>query len=232
MYVNDNKNITLLTNINKESKSLRHSKYFYKKFLYFLVLLLFVLIVNNTRILVLIFPKQDDEVICTTDYLFDVTFNMNAYLTINVILRHSLLIISSFLIDSLIVYTLYVWVFKCSDWILPKAVVLFYSFRQLLQYIYIKGMPENYIFDYPGLMSLTVSYKVTNDFFYSGHVGLPTIFLKEYMRMGNKKMMLVCLGVIIVECTVMILLRGHYTIDLIFGIIAGLYFHKIIIKYS
>ena len=33
--------------------------------------------------------------------------------------------------------------------------------------------PDNFLFLYPGFPSLTVAYKKANDFFYSGHVGIP-----------------------------------------------------------
>jgi hypothetical protein len=39
--------------------------------------------------------------------------------------------------------------------------------------------PEGYLWDYPGFPSIFIPYGKTNDFFYSGHVGLCVIVFHE-----------------------------------------------------
>ena len=78
--------------------------------------------------------------------------------------------------------------------------------------------PEGYIFTYPGLPSLAVSYAHTSDFFFSGHVGVTTFLALE--NYSNRCYFLATISAIsaIFEFWVMTFLRGHYTIDLLFGL--------------
>ena len=87
--------------------------------------------------------------------------------------------------------------------------------------------PEGYNFEDPGVPSLTVSYLFTNDFFYSGHVGFPIIFALEYYRKGLNFMIIPCICVSLFESFTMIVTRGHYFIDLVFGVIFAHYSFKI-----
>ena len=44
--------------------------------------------------------------------------------------------------------------------------------------------PEGYLWDFPGIYSITVPYGKTNDFFYSGHIGCAVICYNEYKANG------------------------------------------------
>jgi len=83
--------------------------------------------------------------------------------------------------------------------------------------------PENYLWEYPGFPSISVSYLKTNDFFYSGHIGFPTIFGFEHSKLQNKALMIFCIFTALLETFTMIISRGHYSIDLITGFVMGHY---------
>jgi len=83
--------------------------------------------------------------------------------------------------------------------------------------------PEGFIWEYPGFPSIMVSYLKTNDFFYSGHVGLPVILMCEFKILKRNFMFLFCILTIFIEAFTMIATRGHYTIDLITGVIFAHY---------
>ena len=83
--------------------------------------------------------------------------------------------------------------------------------------------PDGYLWEYPGIPSLSVSYLKTNDFFYSGHVGFPTIFGLEHRKNGNRYMMWFCIFTACLEAFTMIVNRGHYIIDLMAGFVMGHY---------
>jgi hypothetical protein len=83
--------------------------------------------------------------------------------------------------------------------------------------------PYGQAWDYPGFPSLTVSYYTTNDFFFSGHVGVLTILALDNYTEGRRIMMWVAFVSVVIEFLVMIFLRGHYTIDLVTGILIGHY---------
>jgi len=83
--------------------------------------------------------------------------------------------------------------------------------------------PEGYIWEYPGFPSLMVSYLKTNDFFYSGHVGLPIILMSEFYVLKRFNMFGFCIFTFFIEAFTMIATRGHYSIDLITGAIFAHY---------
>jgi hypothetical protein len=83
--------------------------------------------------------------------------------------------------------------------------------------------PDGYLWDDPGFPAIAVSYLKTNDFFFSGHVGLPVIIGLEFNRMGMPRMFMFSLLTVLIEAFTMIATRGHYCIDLVTGIIVAHY---------
>jgi hypothetical protein len=92
--------------------------------------------------------------------------------------------------------------------------------------------PEGYLWEFPGVYSLTVPYGKTNDFFYSGHVSTAVIALLEFRTNGHYLMAVFSGITLIMQVTLMVFLRGHYMIDLITGLIFGHYFFIMAEKYS
>ena len=83
--------------------------------------------------------------------------------------------------------------------------------------------PEDYIWDYPGFPSLTVTYKHTSDFFFSGHVGVMTFCVLENYSVKNYVLMGVSIFGVFFEGFVLLVTRAHYSIDLISGAIFAHY---------
>jgi len=83
--------------------------------------------------------------------------------------------------------------------------------------------PEGYLWDYPGFPSLFVSYLKSNDFFYSGHVGLPVLQICEFYKIKKYNLIPLSAFIVVLEFFTMIVLRGHYTVDLFAGIIIAHY---------
>jgi hypothetical protein len=83
--------------------------------------------------------------------------------------------------------------------------------------------PDGYLWDNPGFPSIMVSYLKTNDFFFSGHCGLPILLLCEYRFLKINYMSLFCIFTFFLEAFTMLSLRGHYSIDVIAGAIFAHY---------
>ena len=86
------------------------------------------------------------------------------------------------------------------------------------------GRLEGFTYFDPGIYSLTVPYHDVNDFFYSGHVGTCLLITLEYYAGGFKKLSLFTAGVLINQWTMLYLVRTHYIIDLITGLLFAHYF--------
>jgi len=89
------------------------------------------------------------------------------------------------------------------------------------------GRPVGFLWSFPGIMSLTVPYFDTNDFYFSGHVGSTTIFASEYIAMGWKKMS-IAISLLVVDVWVTLMfLRTHYIIDFLSGYVFARVVHRI-----
>jgi hypothetical protein len=84
---------------------------------------------------------------------------------------------------------------------------------------------DNMLWRYPGFPSIGVSYLMTNDYFFSGHVGLPVIIALESKKLGYNKMVYLAIFTIFVEAITLHISRMHYCIDLITGVIAAHYIY-------
>jgi hypothetical protein len=91
--------------------------------------------------------------------------------------------------------------------------------------------PEGYLWEYPGFPAIAISYLKTNDFFFSGHVGLPIILGFEFRKVGCNSMFYFAIFIVFVEAFTMIVTRGHYIIDLITGVIVAHYIFILVSEY-
>ena len=127
---------------------------------------------------------------------------------------------------------LVIWWLKGTTMRLPLTLCMFYPTRNVLQAIFLMGRPVGDLFYDPGFPSLTVPYFDTNDFYYSGHVGVTTIFASEYLAMRWNKMSAFCI-ILVIDCWfVLMLVRTHYVIDFTTGYAVSRMMHRIAEKLS
>jgi len=149
------------------------------------------------------------------------------YLEKNHHARNLLIFLSSLLIDLIVITTCTMWSVNGKSFKFIISVVCFYLFRMLVQKMYQMPYPDKYIFADPGFYSLTVSYLKTNDFFFSGHVGIPLLCAHEYKVNNLNSLMIFCIFASFLEAFVMISTGGHYSVDILAGWLFALYFIKI-----
>lgn len=82
-----------------------------------------------------------------------------------------------------------------------------------------------FLFRYPGFPSLSVPYHDSNDFYYSGHVGTCFILVLESRAKGWNRMSWMCLFIMCNQWIMMMLIRTHYVIDMVTGVIVAHYMH-------
>lgn len=86
--------------------------------------------------------------------------------------------------------------------------------------------PVNMMWRDPGFPSLFVTYQVSNDFYFSGHVACCTLAGIELVRhwTGSKSIgLLLSICLILFESFTVLALRTHYITDVVSGIIAARY---------
>src|SRR5216684_288746 len=82
---------------------------------------------------------------------------------------------------------------------------------------------HNLIWHYPGFPSLLVTYRVANDFFFSGHTAIAVFGALELARYHRKWLTFAAVLVVFFEVATVLILRAHYTFDVFTGIIAALW---------
>ena len=162
---------------------------------------------------------------CYSDSLFDFTSSINSFFFQNVSYRNILLITTSFFADTTVIMAMYLWVFHFKDEMLVFTMVLFYLCRFIIMELIVFNFPSNYIFSYPGFHSIFVSYLKTNDFFFSGHTGFPAIIFLDFYKKKYYFVAYFSIITLTLQFFTMLVLHGHYSIDLIVGILFGIYLY-------
>lgn len=156
------------------------------------------------------------------DGLHIATAAANQYLHVHPTAANILLIVSSAIIDGLVIFLLSMWIFAGA--VRPfLGLVLVLGLRQIMEALVSLPAPPEAIWHYPGFPSLLVTYGVSNDYFFSGHTALTVLAATEFARL--KKLPLTMLGVALVwfEMATVLVLQAHYTMDVFTGLVTGLY---------
>ncbi len=101
------------------------------------------------------------------------------------------------------------------------GIIIVFSLRQVSQLCCTLPPPPGIIWRDPGFPTALVTYDVGNDFFFSGHTALAVLGAIEICQLGpwwlGAGAVLVALG----EALIVLVLRAHYTLDVIAGAFAA-----------
>ncbi len=154
------------------------------------------------------------------------TATLHAYLQENAQAADLVLIVSSLVIDALAVFLLAWSVFGPS--LRPFVGLLFlFVARQVCQVLIALPPPPEMIWRQPvfggfSVPSLVVTYEVENDFFFSGHTALAVYGAFELARLGRWWLTVLAVVIALFECAVVIILRAHWTMDVLAGVFAAI----------
>lgn len=134
---------------------------------------------------------------------------------------------SQYLMDIVLTCSVIVWVWKHRATRVIFCIVMFYSIRSQVQTYFYLNRIEGFIFDDPGPFSLTIEYFDTNDFYYSGHIGSCTMYMTEMFALGHTRWGCFFLAILVFQWFFLTIMRTHYVIDLMFGVIVALSVHRL-----
>lgn len=165
-------------------------------------------------------------------WLLNFSFSLNKYASQNLYFRDFMLILASNSLDILMINFIFYFIIDggCKRTIVSLSI--FYLFRGIIQNLFLFSYYHNYLFDQPGFFSIIVPFFRAADFFYSGHCGLAFILTMTFKDANEVN--LYRFGVIVTLFQIIVMTsitRAHYSIDVIFGIIAAHYFYIISGKY-
>ena len=195
-----------------------------------LTLITVAIIFANTSSNLILLNTYTNE--CIFDRTFEISSPIYDFLKENPKFRYILVIISSFIIDYSVALMGYLFIVYGKSWRPYFSFSFFYILRLSVNAIFMLRYPDQVMWEYPGFPSFTVSYFRSSDFFFSGHVGMNFISAMETNIMGFKKLSYISFLGIFVQFFVMIIVRGHYLIDLIAGLLAAHYFCHIADNFS
>jgi hypothetical protein len=154
------------------------------------------------------------------DLLHDLTGPWNTWLQSRPRVSAGILIASSAGIDLFGLFLIGAGVFGPS--LRPfLALLLLFAFRQLCQAVCALPAPPNMIWRHPGFPSLLVTYGTANDFFISGHTAIAVLGAIEASQLLPSGFGLAAALVAALEGAVVIVLRAHYTMDVLGAVVAA-----------
>lgn len=155
------------------------------------------------------------------DHLHVLTARGNAWLHAHPPAANALLVASSLCVDLL---ALFVFAYAVLGPTFTPFWGLFALFvlRQLAQTSVALPSPPGMIWRHPGFPSLFVTYGVGNDLFFSGHTALAVYGAVQVASLHVPALTAAGLLIAAFQMTTMILLRAHWTMDVLAGLFAAL----------
>lgn len=203
-------------------KNLEERKFLLMK-IFGVTTLLFSLVYNSIDNYML----TEEETTCITDKTVNLTKPINNFLANHEYIKKMLIIYSSLLLDSVLVSTLYIFIFRAKNYRLFITFVLFYSVKAILHSVFAMQAPSDLLWEYPGVYSLTFSHFHESDFFYSGQIGMSTISFLEFRKRNIKFLKFLAFNCLLTQIGATLVLRTNYIIDIVGGFVFAHYFFMI-----
>ena len=155
------------------------------------------------------------------DHLHVLTARWNGWLNQHPKAANAMLIASSFCVDAVTLFVLFYAVLGPSFTPFWGLFGLF-ALRQLSQASVALPVPQGIVWRDPGFPSLFVTYGVGNDFFFSGHTALAVYGAMQLATMHISALTVVGAVVAVLQVIAVIVLRAHWTTDVLAGLFAAL----------
>jgi membrane-associated phospholipid phosphatase len=101
------------------------------------------------------------------------------------------------------------------------AILIVFGLRQICQALCTLPPPPGIIWRNTGFPALLVTYSVGNDFFFSGHTALAALGAIEAVHFGPPWLAVIAASIALGEILIVLVLRAHYTLDVIAGAFAA-----------
>lgn len=154
------------------------------------------------------------------DVVHDLTVRWHRYLAASPRATNASLIVSSLFIDLFGLALIGAAIFGHTFAPFLSIIILF-SMRQICQSLCTLPPPPGNLWRDPGFPSLLVTYGVSNDLFFSGHTGLAVLGAIHAAHSGPAWLAIATAVIVLGEALIVLVLRAHYTLDVIAGAFAA-----------
>lgn len=156
------------------------------------------------------------------DVVHDLTAGWHRYLVTHPRAANATLIISSMFIDLLSLTLIGAAIFG-STFAPFLGILILFALRQASQGLCMLPPPPGIIWRNPGFPALLVTYDVGNDFFFSGHTALVVLAAIEAAHLAPPWFAVVVAVIAVGEMVTVLVLRAHYTMDVLAGAFAAFF---------
>lgn len=169
---------------------------------------------------------------CAEDKTFSLMEPVNSFFQSHRIFKIVLMVLSSLSIDVTIVFCLFYWGFygKSTRYII--SMVIFFVVYLIVKQMFQIRLPEGYLWEEIPFPSLFVSYSETSSLFFSSSFGLLMITCFEFKENKQTFFFFFTIFILVFETFLVIILRGHYIIDIFSGMFLGHYVFMIVKHFS
>ena len=155
------------------------------------------------------------------DHFHVLTARWNTWLNQHPKPANAILVASSFCVDAVTLFVLFYAVLGPSFMPFWGLFGLF-ALRQLSQAAVALPVPQGIIWRDPGVPSLFVTYGVGADFFFSGHTALAVYGAMQLSALHVPALTILGAVVAVLQVIAVIVLRAHWTMDVLAGLFAAL----------
>jgi hypothetical protein len=167
-----------------------------------------------------IIARKSDGVLGIGDGVHRLTARWHRYFTTSEKSANRALALSSFCIDVMGLSLIAIAIFgpTFAPFI---GIIIVFSMRQMSQLCCTLPPPPGIIWRDPGFPTALVTYGVSNDFFFSGHTALAVLGAIEIYHHAPLWLGAIAVIVALGEVLIVLVLRAHYTMDVITGAFAA-----------
>ncbi len=156
------------------------------------------------------------------DVVHDLTANWHRYFATHSRAANAALITSSIFIDLIGLALIGTAIFGPT--FAPfLAILIVFGLRQICQSLCTLPPPPGIIWRHPGFPALLVTYDVGNDFFFSGHTALAVLGALAAAQFGPLWFAVLAAIIALGEMVIVLVLRAHYTLDVLAGAFAAFF---------
>lgn len=156
------------------------------------------------------------------DVVHDLTAGWHRHLVSHPRAANATLIVSSMFIDLLSLTMIGAAIFG-STFAPFLGILILFTLRQMSQGLCTLPPPPGIIWRNPGFPALLVTYDVGNDFFFSGHTALVVLAAIEAAHLAPPWFAVIVAVIAVGEMITVLVLRAHYTMDVIAGVFAAFF---------
>jgi hypothetical protein len=160
---------------------------------------------------------------CLDDMSHIYTSSINDFFYDAKIFNLILKFIISLLIDLIIIYTLIIWSLYSSNIRLLSSGISYMIINYLVRFLHIQKQPEKSAYTVNHIFSIFVNYQITTYSFYSIMIGILVICAYEWRRNDNYLMFGIILGLLLIECIILIVMQGNYFHEIFTAFVFGHY---------